>query len=82
MAGSGQQYMPGEVVVKLIDGADPGNIQALSRELGLELIEPLPIADTYLMQIVSGDTVESMVKMLNAYKVVDYAEPNFTAETN
>lgn len=81
-AGDGRQYMPGEVVVKLIDGVDPGNIDALSRELGLELIEPMPMAGTYLMRITGGDTVESMVKMLNAYKVVDYAEPNFTAETN
>ena len=74
--------MPGEVVVKLIDGVEPDVMDALSRELGLELIEPMPIAGTYLMRITSGETVESMVEMLNDYKVVDYAEPNFTAETN
>lgn len=79
---AGQKYAPGEVMVKLKSGVKDESLDALSRELGLELIQPMPLPDTYLMRITSGDTVENMVEMLNTYKVVDYAEPNFTAKTN
>lgn len=78
----GQKYMPGEVIVKLRTGVGAQSLDALSRELGLELIQTMPMADTYLMGITGGDTVERMVKMLNTYKMVDYAEPNFNTETN
>ena len=76
-----QKYVPGQVLVKLKQGMDASALEILNRDLGLEIIKSLNLPGTYLMKINSDESVDSVVKKLKAYDMVEYGEPNYKLKT-
>ncbi len=78
-SGSGevQKYVPGQILVKVKQGVGANALDILNRDLGLEIIKPLNLPGIYLMKINSGESVDSVVKKLKAYDIVEYGEPNY-----
>jgi hypothetical protein len=72
-----QKYVPGQVLVKLKQGMDASALETLNRDLGLEIIKSLNLPGTYLMKINSDESVDSVVKKLEAYDIVEYSEPDY-----
>jgi hypothetical protein len=77
-----QTYVPGQVMVKLKPGVDATALDTIAAELGLETIEPLALPGTYLMKIISAESVESILKKLETYDTIEYGEPNYIMKTN
>jgi hypothetical protein len=73
-----KNYKPGEVIVKFRDGTDQGTIEAIQEELHLKTIRVVSKSHLYLMKILDGSSVESVVESLGNYKEVQYTEPNYT----
>jgi len=77
-----QTYVPGQVMVKLKPGVDAAALDTIAGELGLETIQPLALPGTYLMKIISAESVESIVKKLETYDTIEYGEPNYIMKTD
>ena len=77
-----QPYVPGQVMVKLKPGVDAAALDTIAGELGLETIQPLALPGTYLMKIISAESVESILKKLETYDTIEYGEPNYIMKTD
>ena len=76
-----QNYVPGQVLVKLKQGMDASALEILNRDLGLEMIKSLNLPGTYLMKINGNESVDSVVEKLKAYDMVESGEPNYKLKT-
>lgn len=81
-AGENKNYVPGEIVVKFHDGTKKQAIQGIIRDLHLETIRIVSEPDLYLLKILDGCSVESVVERLDKYEEVKYSEPNYIRTTN
>ena len=73
-----KNYKPGEIVVKFKDGTDQKTIEAIQRILNLKTIRVVSRGRVYLMKILDGSSVESVMQSLGNYEEVQYSEPNYT----
>jgi hypothetical protein len=79
--GEYKNYKPREVLVKFRDGTDQETIEAIQEQLHLKTIRLLSKPHLYLMKILDGSSVESVVESLGNYKEVQYSEPNYVRST-
>ena len=74
-------YAPDEVLVKFKPEVDARTIADIRTELKLETIQKFSSPNLFLMKITDGASVETIIKRLNAYDAVKYAEPNYGVKT-
>ena len=72
-----KDYIPGEILVKFKDGTDTQAIEAIQRELHLKTIREFSSPNLYLMKILDGSSVESIMERLQDFQEVAYSEPNY-----
>lgn len=72
-----KDYVPGEILVKFNEGTDNEAIKSIERELHLETIQIFQKPNLYLMKILDGSSVESIIERLKNFKEVRYSEPNY-----
>ena len=70
-------YVSGEILVKFKDGTDDHVIKAIQAKLHLKTIRLVYKPNLYLMKIIDGTSVESVILSLQQYKEVKYSEPNY-----
>jgi hypothetical protein len=75
--GETKNYVPGEILVKFRDGTTDQKREALKKEVHLETIRIISKPNLYLMKILDGSSVESVMERLGKFKEVKYAEPNY-----
>ena len=75
--GETNNYVPGEILVKFRDGTTDQMKEALQKEVPLETIRIISKPNLYLMKILDGSSVESVMERLGKFKEVKYAEPNY-----
>ncbi len=68
-------------MVKFQAGTSEKTIQAITGELHLETIRIVSKPDLYLMKILDGSSVESVLERLHNLEEVEYAEPNYMRTT-
>jgi hypothetical protein len=73
----GKNYVPGEILVKFRDGTSEQSIAAIQRKMHLGTIRVVSKTNLYLMKILKGSSVESVMEGLRHYKEVKYSEPNY-----
>ena len=71
------EYVPGEILIKFREGTDEPTIEVIQRELNLKTIKIVSRPDLYLMKILDGSSVESIMERLQDFQEVAYAEPNY-----
>ena len=74
-------YAPDEVLVKFKTEVDARTINEILKALKLEMIQKFSSPNLFLMKIADGASVETIIKRLNAYDAVEYAEPNYGVKT-
>ena len=74
-------YAPDEVLVKFNPEVEARTIAEIRTELKLQTIQKFSSPNLFLMKITDGASVETVIKRLNAYDAVKYAEPNYGVKT-
>ena len=69
-------YVPGQILVKFKQGTDEQTIEAIQRELRLKTLKIVSRPNLYLMKILNGSSVESIMERLKDFQEVVYSEPN------
>ena len=72
-----KNYVSGEILVKFRDGTTDQAKEAIQRKVNLEPIRLISKPNLYLMKILDGSSVESVMERLDKFKEVRYAEPNY-----
>jgi hypothetical protein len=75
--GETKNYVPGEILVKFRDGTSDQIKEAIQKEVHLETIRIVSKPNLYLLKILDGSSVESVIERLGKFKEVKYAEPNY-----
>ena len=75
--GETKSYVLGEILVKFRDGTTDQTKKAIQKEVHLETIRLVSKPNLYLMKILDGSSVESVMERLGKFKEVQYAEPNY-----
>ena len=75
-----QPYILDEVLVKFNPGTDADTIKRIRTDLNLKTMRKFSSPNLFLMKITDGSPVESVIKQLNTYEAVKYAEPNFVVK--
>ena len=75
--GETKNYVAGEILVKFRDGTSDQIKEAIQKEVHLETIRIVSKPNLYLMKILDGSAVESVMERLGKFKEVKYAEPNY-----
>ena len=75
-----QNYIPGEVLIKFKEGTSAESIKAIQNKLNLKIISVVPKSYIYRMKIQNSSSVEEVIKNLQEFKEVEYAEPNYISE--
>ncbi len=70
-------YVSGEILIKFKDSTSAQAIKTIQRELHLKTIRLVYKPNLYLMKILDGSSVESVIEHLQNYKEVKYSEPNY-----
>ena len=65
-----------EILVRFKPGTKTATINAIQKKLGLVTVRTLNVPDLYLMKITDETSVEVIIKNLNKYDEVLYAEPD------
>ena len=71
------KYVPGEILIKFKEGTDKQTIKAIQRELHLKTIKIVSRPNLYLMKILDGSPVETIMERLKDFQEVAYSEPNY-----
>jgi hypothetical protein len=69
--------VPGEILVKFRYGTTDQTKEAIQKEVHLETVRLVSKPNLYLMKILDGSSVESVMERLGKFKEVKYAEPNY-----
>ena len=72
-----KNYVSGEILVKFRDGTTDQAKEAIQKKVHLETIRIISKPNLYLMKILDGSSVESVMERLGEFKEVTYAEPNY-----
>jgi hypothetical protein len=75
--GETKNYVAGEILVKFRDDTSDQMKEAIQKEIHLETIRLVSKPNLYLMRILDGSSVESVMERLGKFKEVKYAEPNY-----
>jgi Fervidolysin N-terminal prodomain len=75
--GETKSYVPGEILVKFRDGTTDQTKESTQKEVHLETIRIVSKPNLYLLKILDGSSVESVIERLGKFKEVNYAEPNY-----
>ncbi len=75
--GETKNYVPGEILVKFRDGTIVQAKEAIQKEVHLETIRLISKPNLYLMKILDGSSVESVIERLRKFEEVKHAEPNY-----
>ena len=75
--GETKNYVPGEILVKFRDGTTDQAKEAIQRKVHLETIRIISKPNLYLMKILDGSSVKSVMERLRNYEDVQYSEPNY-----
>ena len=75
--GETKNYVSGEILVKFRDGTTDQAKEAIQRKVNLEPIRLISKPNLYLMKILDGSSIESVMERLDKFKEVKYAEPNY-----
>ena len=75
--GETKNYVLGEILVKFRDGTSDQIKEAIQKEVHLETIRIVSKPNLYLLKILDGSSVESVIERLGKFKEVKYAEPNY-----
>jgi hypothetical protein len=75
--GETKNYVAGEILVKFRDDTSDQMKEAIQKEIHLETIRLVSKPNLYLMRILDGSSVESVMERLGKFKEVQYAEPNY-----
>jgi hypothetical protein len=70
-------YVPGEVMVKFKHGVDERAIETIKRQLQLTTIAVVPRINVHRMGFQGSFPVEEIIKRLQGFAEVEYAEPNY-----
>jgi hypothetical protein len=73
-----EEYMPGEILVKLKQDLSKAEMDAINSFYGSSTIEHIEQMDVYRIKIPNTHTVPQMVELYNRDSRVEYAEPNYT----
>jgi len=65
-----------EILVRFKPGTKTSTIKTIQEKLGLVTVRALNVPDLYLMKITDETSVEVIIKNLNQYDEVLYAEPD------
>jgi hypothetical protein len=76
-ASEAERFVPGQVMVQFTKGTEKQVIERIQQDLGLETVKVLSQPDLYLMKAKNDVSVEEIVKRLQHYEAVSYAEPNY-----
>ncbi len=79
--GPGQEYVPGQIIVKFKPGTPTEAENQLNESLGTTVIYSSPRGGFKVLQIPEGKTVAEMVDIYSRQPIVEYAEPNYIAHT-
>ena len=74
-------YVPGEVLVKFRDDTQKRSVIEISCHLKLAAVRMIAGEHLYVMKIINGASVESVIERLKEYPDVEYSEPNYVVET-
>jgi hypothetical protein len=75
--GETKNYIAGEILVKFRDGTTDQTKKTIQKEAHLETVRIVSKPNLYLMKILDGSSVESVMERLGKFKEVKYAEPNY-----
>jgi hypothetical protein len=75
--GETKNYVAGEILVKFRNGITDQIKEAIQKEVRLETIRLVSKPNLYLMKILDGSSVESVMERLGKFTEVKYAEPNY-----
>ena len=75
-----QPYVLDEVLVKFEPGTDADTIARIQAGLNLKTMREFSSPNLFLMKITDGSSVEAVIKQLNTYEAVKYAEPNYVVK--
>ena len=70
-------YAPGQVIVKFKPVTRQQDIETIQTELHLKILQTISRPNVYLMRIENGTPVEEIIRQLQEFKAVKYAEPNY-----
>ena len=66
-----------KILVKFKPEVDARTITEIQKAMKLEMIQKFSSPNLFLMKITDGASVETIIKRLNTYDAVKYAEPNY-----
>jgi len=72
-----KSYVRGQILVKFKDGTDEQAIESIQKELSLKTIRVVHAPNLYLMKILNGSSVESVMKRLQDFPEVAFSDPNY-----
>jgi hypothetical protein len=73
----GEEYVPGQIIVKFMPGTTIEEEEQLNSRLGTTVIYTSPSAGFKVLQIPEGKTVAEMIALYLEQSIVEYAEPNY-----
>ena len=74
------EYIPGQIIVKFKPGTPSEAEDSLNERLGTNVIYTSPSGGFKILRIPDGNTVAEMVAIYLGQDIVEYAEPNYTAQ--
>ena len=74
------KYVPGVILVKFKDGTDAQRIDNIQKKLDLSAIKVVSKLNLYHMKIQNNSSVEEVMKRLQDFSEVEYAEPNYIVD--
>lgn len=75
-----EEYMPGEMLVKLKQGLGKTEMEAINSFYGVSIIDHIAGIDVYRLKIPNTYTVPKMIELYKKDSRVEYAEPNYTGK--
>jgi hypothetical protein len=77
-SGAGQQYAPGELLVKFRAGVTPERIAAIRKDFGATVKKVLAGGLLYNLKFAAGANLPELIRALERLPEVEYAELNYT----
>ncbi len=75
-----EEYVPGEIVLKLTNNSGQADLNSISNRFGLALEDSIPQLNVYLLRVPADRAVSEISTALNNDNNVEYANPNYFVE--
>ena len=76
-----QNFVAGEIIVKFKSGTSRETVERIARENNLEMVKTVSAPHLYLFKMRGPGAVREVISRLGALGEVEYAEPNYTRQT-